>query len=30
MQNVVGPEAVIVGVTGRAFTVTVAGDEAKL
>jgi hypothetical protein len=28
-QNVVGPEAVIVAV-GRAFTVTVVGDEAAL
>jgi len=30
MQKVVGPEAVIVGAAGRAFTVTVAGEEAKL
>jgi len=30
MQKVVGPEAVMVGVAGRALTVTVAGEEAKL
>jgi hypothetical protein len=26
-QNVVGPEAVIVGADGRGFTFTVAGDD---
>jgi hypothetical protein len=29
-QNVVGPEADMVGVSGKAFTVTVVADDAKL
>jgi hypothetical protein len=29
-QKVVGPEAVIVGVDGKAFTVTTVADDGKL